>query len=179
MTDGPPTYRSPVDAGPVVTIPGARLALSTLGGILAVTAVAAFIAWSVKQGPGALSAVVGAGGAVLAHGLAGLLEQPWKPRPLGRWAFAIMHVSLGSILVVLAWIGLLYSAPQFDAASLALSAAGAWFGGLLAKVAAFGAFAKAVESNPARFVRNAAPRADAPAEQEARHDVSADGSRSQ
>lgn len=179
MSDGPTQSQSPVDAGPVVAIPGGRLALAALGGILAVTAVAAFIAWSVRSGPGAVSALAGAGGAILAHGLAGLVEQPWKARPLGRWAFAIMHVSLGSILVVLAWIGLLYSAPQFDAASLALSAAGAWFGGLLAKVAAFGTFAKAVESNPARFVRNAAPRVDAPAEQEARHDVSADGSRSQ
>ncbi len=177
MTESSTQYRSPVDAGPVVAIPGGRLALSALGGILLVTVVAAFIAWSVRQGPGALSAVVGAGGAVLAHGVAALIEQPWKPRPLGRWAFAIMHVSLASILVVLAWIGLLYSAPQIDSASLALSASGAWFGGLLAKVAAFGSFAKAVESNPTRFVRNATPHGAA--EEETRHDVSADDSRSQ
>lgn len=179
MTDGPTPYRSPVDAGPIVPIPGGRLALLTLGGILAVTAVAVFIAWSVRQSPGAISAAAGSVGAVLAHGVAALVERPWKPRPLGRWAFAIMHVSLGSILVVLAWIGLLYSAPQFDAASLALSAAGAWFGGLLAKVAAFGSFAKAVESDPSRFVRNATSAASAATEEEARHDVSADDSRSQ
>lgn len=174
----PVQHRSPVDAGPIVRLPWKRLALAAVGGIAATTAVAALIAWNLRQGPGALSAVAGGAGAALAHAVAGVMEQPWKPRALGRWAFTIMHVSLGSILVVLAWIGLLYSAPQFDAVSLALAAAGAWFGGLLAKVAAFGSFAKDAESNPSRFDCNHTPDATAPAVEETRHDVSADGSRS-
>lgn len=175
----PVQHRSPVDAGPVVKLPWLRLALAAGAGVAATTAVAALIAMNLRQGPGALSAVAGGAGAALAHGVAGALEQPWKPKPLGRWAFTIMHVSLASILVVLAWIGLLYSAPQFDAVSLALAAAGAWFGGLLAKVAAFGSFAKDAESNPSRFDCNHTPDAHATAVEETRHDVSADGSRSQ
>ncbi len=141
----PPRPTSPVDAGPVTTLPGVRMALAAIGGVVGVTAVAAIAAGQIRPGAGAISAVVGGAGAALAHLLAGAAERPWRPRPIGRWAFTIMHLSLASILVVLAWIVSLYSLPALDRVSLALAAAGAWFGGLLAKVALFGTFAGSVE----------------------------------
>lgn len=140
-----PRPTSPVDAGPMTKLPGVRLGLAALGGVAAATAVAALAAGQIRPGAGAISAVVGGAGAALAHMLAGLAERPWRTRPIGRWAFTIMHLSLASILVVLAWIVSLYSLPALDRVSLALAAAGAWFGGLLAKVAVFGTFAGSVE----------------------------------
>lgn len=136
---------SPIDAGPTTNLPGVRLGLAAVGGVIGVTAIAAIAAGQVRPGAGAISAAVGGAGAALAHLLAGVAERPWRTQPIGRWAFTIMHLSLASILVVLAWIVSLYSLPALDRVSLALAAAGAWFGGLLAKVAVFGTFAGSVE----------------------------------
>lgn len=181
---------SPIDAGPRVRLPAGQLALGTLVGVAIVTGLAALIANSIRPAGGGVSALAGGGGAVVAHALGLVGDRPWRTLALGRWSFTILHVSLGTTLVLLAWIGLLYSAPQIDATSLSLSAAGAWFGGLLAKVALFGVFAGKVESDPSRFGFDAGASGSSDAEntrldepchhdEDTRHDVSADTSRSQ
>jgi hypothetical protein len=74
--------------------------------------------------------------------------RPWKPRTLGIWSFAMLHMSMLSMGPVLLGIVLIYSSSGMDAVVLGLTAAGAWLTGFLATVFVFGRVAKATESTP-------------------------------
>lgn len=149
MPDSPPPRISPVDVGPWVTLPTARLlAAMTVGAGLA-AAVAAGAVWGlnpvgIRAVPWAFLAAVGA------HAGTFLALRPWKPRYLGQWPFAVMNASMGSILGVLAILVLIYSATRPDPVVLGLSAVGAWFVGLLSLISAYGSYVKGLPSDPPR-----------------------------
>lgn len=140
-------YRPPSEVGPLVRLPGLRLAVASVVG----AAIPALPAWAVIQRlrPDDLATIApGCAAAAVAHLVALLVERPWRKQRLGQWPFTILHASLVSVLVVLASVVLLYSSTTLGAAALSLVAAGAWLTGFLAKVFVFGRFAKAAEAGP-------------------------------
>jgi hypothetical protein len=143
----PPPRISPIDAGPWVTLPTARLLAAMVVG----AGLAAGLAWAMTYflKPSGIRAVPwGFFSAIVAHGVAIGFIRPWRPRYLGQWAFAVLRASLGAILLVLLSLVLVYSATRPDPVILGLTAVGAWFVGLLSLVSAYGSYVKGLPGEP-------------------------------
>lgn len=127
---------SPLEIGPVMTLPGWYLLLAALAGVVVVCAGAYGAALLVR--PDAASAAwLAALAAGPAHGAGVLLVRPWKKRWLGQWPFAVLGGSVASIGGVLILLVLLYSATRPDTVWFVLVAALAWTVGLFAEVGAY------------------------------------------
>lgn len=151
MTDPAPKRYSPLDIGPWIVMPTGRLIGGMLLGVIGASALAAGLVYMFK--PLGIRAVPFAAlGAAAAHLIAIATILPWKPRFLGQWPFAILRASAVSFLLVLVFLVLIYSATRPDPAVLGLAMVGAWFGGLLSLVTAYGSYVKGVpvESTPDR-----------------------------
>lgn len=148
MAESPPPRISPVDVGPWITLPTGRLLGAMALGAAFAGAVGGLAVWFLK--PGSVSAAGWAMAAAVASHLVSItMIQPWKPRFLGQWPFAVLRASAVSILLILVFLVLIYSAARPDPAVLGLMAVGAWFVGLLSLVSAYGSYIRGLPAEVA------------------------------
>ncbi len=151
MTEPAPKRYSPLDIGPWMVLPTGRLVGGMVVGAALASSLALAAVWFLRPtGVGAVPLAML--GAVAAHAVSIVSIRPWKPRFLGQWPFVVLRASAVSFLLVLVFLVLIYSATRPDPAVLGLAMVGAWFGGLLSLVAAYGSYVKGVppESAPDR-----------------------------
>lgn len=136
-------FTGPASAGgsPPMALPTGRMLAGGLAGAVLMGAAAGAIILATKgadparltvTGVGVLCGWVASGGAILAL-------RPWRPRPEGRWPFALLGAQAISCVAALFLAGLLYSATPLDPVSLALSTAGGFIGAWVGQVRVFSA----------------------------------------
>ena len=143
-----PRPGDPTDIGPIVSLPIGRILGATIAGCL-VGGAFGWLMLLLLSPDHQVIAAYGAAGAIVAHLVVVVFERPWRKQRLGKWAFTILHGSVISLMAALASFGVLYSATRLSVAPLGLTTAGAWFIGNLAKVLAYGRFARAADAVPA------------------------------